>query len=227
MIIKIYDSDGKSDNFVSNNTISKFDDTIEEIISSCDSNIERATLSETFVTRNNDISDVKRYMNLYKTNSSLTILLEEGKKQFTINVSGKLADCVSYFITTNLYNVYDTLLSCKTIDYNLVKYFKDGTRFRENTNKSLILEYLSSKNGNTDYNVIWEYLKYEVDKPKVLEFVLITYQFVYDEKFEDSMIPSGNATNKLSLENLKMDGVDKLESYVSQRLGVRILTNLI
>ena len=182
--------------------------------------MNRVTIKERYVYSNNKINELRNTIEEISNCTTTSILIENVTKYtFDIIIEGKLLDVFSMFHNLGLITQYTKLRIYLENDIQLLDTLLNKTKMKGDLSKSLIIRFLSEKNGNVNYNYVFDVLRGDIGKGDLSKFLPLIFKEIYGK--EHFNIKFNNMDiDKLTLKNIDDVNLKKIDSELRTKLNL-------
>ena len=159
----------------------------------------------------NDLSERARFLN---TMSNTMVSIDKNSMyQFRISISGKPADTLAIFDMFGVNHVYHRLYTTMSADLNMIGNVTSESHKSFDYNYSLIIRYLSDRNGNVNNRFVYDTLLTYGGSEEVSTLLNTIFKNIYGTSINDAKLPSNG--DKMSLNNIDDEKVEELKSKMA------------
>ena len=168
----------------------------------------------------NDLSkleELKRMVARIQKGSSVFVEFGHLKDyMFSIKFEGMIVDVISMISLLCIYNDFERVDTYIKTDCDMIKNLLKESNERFDMNFSLVLRYISERNGNENINTVFEMLKHDFKKKELKEILSIVFKKIYGVSKEEAKYQTSN--DKLDLGSIDDKKLKEMEDETAMRL---------
>lgn len=175
-------------------------------------------LSEVYISNDDTIphnlNDIVRLLNDIST--TIVSITKDSMYKFKVLVSGKPGEVIGIFNILDINHIYYRLSTAMSTDLIMIDNVISDTHNSFDYNHSLVIKYLSDRNGNVSYRIVYETLLSHGHTDEISALLVSIFKKMYGMDIKDAKLPVNG--DKMSLNNIDNKSLDILKSKVMNRI---------
>ena len=178
--------------------------------------IERVIAKENFIYTKDELDRLRKNIVDISNCTETSISIEDVTEfSYKLVIEGKLLDVFSMFYNLGMHTVSKVSVYIAN-DYNLLDTLINKVKMKGDYNKSLIIRFLSEKNGNSSHEYIYRILHDEISKVDIKKMLPNMFTKIYGIKYTD--YKPDISVDKLSLNNINNDNLKSIDAELKEIL---------
>lgn len=166
------------------------------------------------------IKELKDILDTYSPFINIKVLITNiTNYTFDIEFEGNLFDIIGIIKSLDIPSVFQRLDYHLNIDISLYDLLIRDIDSRISLNDSLIIRFISERNGNLGYSKVFDILRNDIPRTGLKEYIGIIFQKIYNQKVEEARVMEING-DKLSLKSILNSKIKELDDEIGNLLKV-------